>query len=355
MTDIAGIPSQNVRQQPGQPSRLDGAQITRSLGTEFRNGTLVTGSVLGISKNGGYLVQIQEALSGNSQKLTARATLPLIIGQNFRAIWDNSGEIPILRLSEDDFALLSKFGEGMEREIATALLARGMPVTSEMINWVRMAWRLSGEKAETLSSVLEIWSRDLPMTPANIQIISWYLALEKNRISRIWNQVRLSFKERVNNGQSPINALKSLLEGEDDVAMFLKGHALLSKSIKHGIDASAMGASVWPVGDDENPLLAKIWVSRDHSANEGARSWWQVSFEMEGNVIYMVSGEVESDSVSYVVGLRTEDESTFQLLRFIRGALRRELEDIPMSLQYIGVNLGKRTSKIANRSLDIKV
>jgi len=354
LSDIAGIPSQNVRQQPGQP-RLDGAQTTRALGAEFRNGTLVTGVVLGMSKNGGYLVQVQDALSGYSQKLTARATLPLIIGQNFRAIWDNSGEIPILRLSEDDFALLSKFGEGMEREVATALLARGMPVTSELINLVRIAWRLSGEKAEAISSILELWARDLPMTAANVQIISWYLALERKNISRMWREVQLSFKERVNKGASPIDALKSLLEGEDDVAMFLKGHSMLSKPLKYGTDASSMGASVWPVGDNENPLFARIWVSSDHSANEGARSWQQVSFEMEGNVIDVVSGEVESDSVSYVVGLRTENESTFQLLRFIRGTLRRELDDIPMPLQYIGVNLGKRTFRTANRSLDIKV
>jgi hypothetical protein len=324
------------------------------VGNEFRNGTLITGVVLGMSKNGGYLVQVQDA-SGYSQKLTAWATLPLIIGQNFRAIWDNSGEIPILRLSEDDFALLSKFGEGMEREIATALLARGMPVTSDMINWVRMAWRVAGEKAETLSSVLELWARDLPMTPANIQIISWYLALPRRNIARIWDKLRLLFKERVNKGESPVNALKGLFEGEDEVAMFLLGHSMLSKSLKPGVDVSAMAAAAWTVGDDENPLNAKIWVSSDHSVDEGARSWWQVSFEIDGNAIDVVSGEVESDSLSYVVGLRTDDENTFQLLRYKRDALRRELEDIPMSLQYIGVNHGRRTLKTANRSLDIKV
>jgi hypothetical protein len=43
------------------------------------------------------------------------------------------------------------------------------------------------------------------------------------------------------------------------------------------------------------------------------------------------------------------------LLRYKRDALRRELEDIPMSLQYIGVNHGRRTLRTVNRSLDIKV
>jgi hypothetical protein len=243
----------------------------------------------------------------------------------------------------------------MEREIASALLARGMPVTSEMINWVRMAWRLTGEKAGDLSSVLELWARDLPMTPANIQIISWYLALERKNISRIWNKLRFSFKERVNKGESPIDALKNLLEGEEDVSMFLKGHLLLSKSLKHGIDASAMTAAAWVVGDEEDPLPAKIWVSSDRSMNKEARAWWRVSFEREGNVINAVSGEVESDSISYVVGLRTEEENTFQLLRSKRDTLRRELHDIPMSLQYIGVSRIKRTLRTVNRTFDIKV
>jgi len=354
LANIVGIPSQNIGQEHGQLGKLDGSQILRATGHEFRNGSLVTGAVLGTNKNGGYLVQLQDA-SGLSQKLTARATLPLIIGQNFRAIWDNSGDIPVLRLSENDFALLSKFGEGMEREIATALLARGMPVTSEMINWVRMAWRLAGEKPEALSSVLELWARDLPMTPANIQIISWYLALERKDIHKKWNKVRHSFRERLNKGESPVKALKNLSEGEDDVAMFLKGHSMLSKSLKHGLDASSMAAAAWVAGNDENSLLAKIWISSDQNNSEGARAWWQVSFEIEGETIGVTSGEVESDSLSYVVGLRAEDESTFQMLRFRRDALRKELEDVPMSLQYIGVNHGKRTSKTANRSLDIKV
>jgi len=354
MADIARIPIQNVGQHPGHPSGLDGSQSLRAAIHEFRNGTLVSGSVLRINKDGEYLVQIQDA-SGYSQKLTARATIPLIIGQNFRAIWDNTGEIPILRLSEDDFALLSKFEEGMEREIAEALLARGMPVTSEMINWVRMAWRLTGERAQDLSSVLELWARDLPLTPANIQIISWYLALERKNISRIWNKLRLSFKARVNKGESPIDALSNLFEGEEDVAMFLKGHSMLSKSLKHGIDASAMTAAAWVVGNDENPLLAKIWVSSDRSMSKEARAWWQVCFEMEGKAINIVSGEVESDSLSYVVGFRTDEERTYKLLRAKRDALRRELSDIPMSLQYIGVNRGRRTLRSVNRTFDIKV
>ena len=353
MADIAGIPSQSIGQRPGQSGKLDGSQSLRAAIHEFRNGSLVTGAVLRINKNGDYLVQIQDA-SGISQKLTARATLPLIIGQNFRAIWDNSGEIPILRLSEDDFALLSKFGEGMEREIAEALLARGMPVTSEMINLVRMAWRLAGERPGDLSSVLELWARDLPMTPANIQIISWYLALERKNIFRMWDELRSSFKARINKGESPIDALKNLLEGEEDVTKFLKGHLMLSKSLKHGIDASTMTAAAWVVGNDEGPLLAKIWVSSDRSLNKGTRAWWQVCFEMEGNAISTVSGEVESDSLSYVVGLRTDEERTFKLLRFKRDALRRELQDVPMSLQYIGVNHGKRTIRSVNRTFDIK-
>ena len=354
MADIVGLPSQNIGQQHGQPGKLDGLQSSRAVSHEFRNGTLVTGLVLGTSKNGGYLVQVQDA-SGFSQKLTARATLPLIVGQNFRAIWDNTGEIPILRLSENDFALLSKFGEGFERDVATALLARGMPVTSEMINLVRLAWRLAGEKTDNLTSVLELWARNLPMTPANIQIISWYLALGNKDISRTWNKVRKAFRERVKKGESPISALKNLSKGEDDVATFLKAHSMLSKSLKHGIDASAMTAAAWAVGDDENPLLAKVWISSDRHGNKTDRAWWQVSFEIEGETIGVTSGEVESDSLSYVVGLRAEDESTFQMLRFRRDALRKELEDVPMSLQYIGVNHGKRTSKTANRSLDIKV
>ena len=357
MAEIVGVgtPSQNIGQQHGPPGRIDGSQIlTRPSGHEFRNGSLVTGTVLEMNKNGGYLVQVQDA-SGLSQKLTARATLPLIIGQNFRAIWDNSGDVPTLRLSESDYALLSKFGEGMEREIATALLARGMPVTSEMINWVRMAWRLAGERMETLGSVLELWARDIPPTAANIQIISWYLALDRKEISRNWNKVRQTFRERLSKGGSPISALRNLSEGDDDVAMFLRGHSMLSKSLKHGIDPSAMAAAAWVAGDDDDPLIARIWVSSDRDYNEGARAWWQVSFEIEGEAIGTVSGEVESDSLSYVVALRAENENTFQMLRFRRDALRRELEDIPMSLQYIGVNHGKRSLRSVNRSLDIKV
>lgn len=349
-TNIIGVPAQTTTSQQ-QLTRLDGSQLARvPSDAQLRNGALVTGTVLNVTKDGGYLVNIKNG--AYSQNLTARATLPLIVGQDFRAIWDNSGDTPVLRLSEKDFALLSKFVEGGEREVATALLSRGMPVTGEMISYVRMMWRKAGEEGEKLGSILELWARELPMTPGNMQILSWYMSLDKKELMKIWNKVRTAFKERLKNGEDPISALKNLMDGDDDVADFLKGHSMLSKPLKHGVDITGMAAAGWLVGEEDDPLMAKIWVSADDSQ---LRSWWRVGFELDGQTLDTISGEVESDAQSYVVGLRAEDEGAYQTLRIRRDALRRELEDIPMSLQYISVNKGKRASRTPSRSIDIKV
>lgn len=59
--------------------------------SSLRTGTVVEGQVLGRNADGTYSVRLDAQDGRPAQTLLARATLTLIVGERFRAVWDASG------------------------------------------------------------------------------------------------------------------------------------------------------------------------------------------------------------------------------------------------------------------------
>ncbi|HPE66243.1 MAG TPA: hypothetical protein PK849_08700 [Synergistales bacterium] len=346
--NIGGITGPQIR--PGLPDaqqpRVDGApqQQGKSLST-IPNGTVVNGTVLEAREAGAYLVRVA------GQTLTAQANLPLLVGQHFRAVWDSSGDIPVLRLSDAEQALLGKLSSG-DKEVASALIARGLSLDPKALASIRAAWNGMGQQPGQLAPLAELWARGLPMTSANVQVLSWYLSLDEQKTSSLWKRTRDELRERLARGDDPRKALRSLLGKDDDIAAFLRGHGLLSSPSREGVDPSLLAGAFLPAGDDAQPLNARIATS---AFKRGEKSFWSVSFEMEGDRLGLVAGDVETDGRSLSVVLKAEQEASFEELRRRRHILRHELEEIPLSLQNVAVAHGRRMPRVPGRGLDITV
>ncbi|MDR3230612.1 MAG: beta family protein [Synergistaceae bacterium] len=326
----------------------------------IRSGTLVEGQVLSQNDDGSYMVKIA-AQGTQPQTLTARATLELIVGEHFRAVWDTSdaGGIPVLRLSQGELSFLTKL-PATDRELATALLSRGMPLSDEALLPIREAWRRMGGRAEQLGSLLELWGRDLPMTPGNVQILSWYTALSGDSANAIWARIRRQLKERSRGGENPVDVLRALREGADgdeEISKFLQGHSLLLRAPRDEVNPALLSAPLWPVPDGMPNIVARVYVGRVHE--QGDRGYWQMGFSVEGTRLGLVGGDVESDGRSYNLGLCAEQPATCELLKHKRHAIRRELEEVPLALQFINISRivtgGLRRQLLAGRGLDITV
>jgi hypothetical protein len=322
---------------------------------------MVEGQVLSRNPDGSYMVRIN-AQGGQPQTLLARATVELIVGENFRAVWDSSGadKIPVLRLTEGELSFLSKLPMA-DRELATALLARGMPLSAEVMHSVREAWRRMGGKPDQLGSVLELWARNLPMTPGNVQILSWYMGLNGEAAGLIWARIRKNLKERSRKGENPVEVLRGMKEGKDpeeaEIAKFLQGHSMLLRAPRSDVDPALLGAPLWPAGDDVPHIMAKVFLGRIQEDND--RGYWQVGFGVDGSRLGFIGGDVESDSRSYILNLYAEQFATCELLKRKRHAIRKELEGISLALQFIGISHiesdATRRRFLYGRGLDITV
>jgi hypothetical protein len=349
--------------QAGEARRLDGASLPG-----IRSGALVEGQVLSQNPDGSYMVRVSAQGGKQAQNLLARATVELIVGERFTAVWDTSGEdkIPVLRLSEGELSFLSKL-PAADRELATALLARGMPLSDEVMHSVREAWRRMGGKPDQLASLLELWARGLPMTPDNAQTLSWYMGLNGEAVTSIWERIRRTLKERARNGEDPVDILRGLKDGGDqgnesnqkdvEVAKFLRGHSLLLRAPRGDVDPALLSAPMWPADGDAPHVMARVFLGRVHE--HGGRRYWQMGFGVEGSRLGFIGGDVESDGRSYNLNLYAEHPATCETLKRKRHAIRKELEGVPLELQFIGisrlVSASERRKLLSGRGLDITV
>jgi hypothetical protein len=330
----------------------------------IRSGTLVEGQVLSQNSDGNYMVRVSSQ-GGQPQTLLARATVDLIVGEHFRAVWDSSGadKVPVLRLTEGELSFLSKLPMA-DRELATALLARGMPLSDEVMHAVRESWRRMGAKPEQLGSILELWARNLPMTPGNAQILSWYMGLNGDAVGAIWARIRKNLKERSRKGENPVEVLRGMKEGKEDdkeedreIAKFLQGHSMLLRAPRNDVDPALLGAPLWPAGDDMPHIMARVFQGRVQE--DGDRGYWQVGFEVEGSRLGFIGGDVESDGRSYILNMYAEQLATCELLKRKRHAVRKELEGISLALQFISISQIEsditRRRFLYGRGLDITV
>ena len=327
----------------------------------IRSGALVEGQVLSQNSEGNYMVRVNTQ-GGQAYTLLARATVNLIVGEHFRAIWDLSGadKIPMLRLSQNELSFISKLPMA-DREMAMALLSRGMPLSDEVMHAVRESWRRMGGKPDQLGSILELWARDLPMTVGNVQILSWYMGLNGEAVASIWARIRKNLKERSRKGENPVEVLRGMKEGknseEEEISRFLQGHSMLLRAPRGGVDPALLGAPLWPAGEDVPHIMARVFLGRVQEGDE--RKYWQVGFGVEGSRLGFIGGDVESDGRSYVLNIFAEQLATCELLKRKRHAVRKELEGITLALQFIGISQiepeGARRKFLYGRGLDITI
>ena len=360
---MAQIPDLNVQLNRNQTNQTaispDGRVADARLQLPgIRSGTLVEGQVLSKNGDGNYTVQINAQGGRPTQILLARATVDLIVGEHFRAVWDTSGgdKIPVLRLSQGELSFLSKLPT-TDRELATALLSRGMPLSGEVLLSIREAWRRMGGKTEQLPPLLELWARDLPTTPGNVQILSWYLALSGEAAIAIWARIRKELRARSRSGENPVDILKNLMEGDDEIAKFLQGHSLLLRAPREEVSPALLAAPFWPVRDDMPHLSARVFVGRVRKEDD--RKYWQVGFNVEGTRLGLIGGDVESDGRSYNLNLYAEQSATCELLQRKRHSIRKALEASSLVLQFIGISRlpseDARRQGLPERGLDITV
>ncbi len=338
-----------------QPQIQTPSQIAARL-AGVRPGQIVEGSVLGQNQDGTYLVRVD--VNGVPQELRARATVSLIPGEHFRALWDASGAdgVPVLRLSQGELSFLTQI-PAKDRELATALLSRGLPLSSEVLTAIKDAWRKAGG-TENLSSFIELWARDVPMTLENASLLSQYAAMNGAEATEMWNRIRRELKERTKEGGDPVKALKSMKEGNDDVAKFLQAQSLLMKSPRNDVNPALLAAPFWPLMDStQQNMTAKIYVGR--AVSDEAQKYWQVGFGITGSALGEVGGLVESDGKSCNLTLNAEKASTCRLIEKRRRELRRELQGVGIPVTFIGVaQKAQETARdvlSAGRGLDITV
>ncbi len=338
-----------------QPQIQQPSQIAARL-AGVRTGQVVEGSVLSQSQDGTYLVRVD--VNGVPQELRARATVSLIPGEHFRAVWDASGNdgVPVLRLSQGELSFLSQI-PARDRELATALLARGLPLSNEVLSAIKDAWRKAGGNQE-LSSFIELWARDVPMTAENASLLSQYAAMSGAEATEMWNLIRKELKERTKEGKDPVKALKAMKEGNDESARFLQAQSILMKSPRNDVNPALLAAPFWPLTENSpQNMTAKIYVGRSGS-DEGQR-YWQVGFGITGSALGEVGGLVESDGKSCNLTLNAERVSTCRLIERHRRDLRRELQGVGIPVTFIGIAVkapeSERDILAAGRGLDITV
>ena len=335
-----------------QPQIQSPAQIAARL-AGVKSGTVVEGSVLSQNQDGTYLVRVD--VNGVAQELRARATLSLIPGEHFRAVWDASGSdgVPVLRLSHGELSFLSQI-PARDRELATVLLSKGLPLSSEVLNAIKDAWRKSGSE---LSSLIELWARDVPMTQENASLLSQYAAMNGQQATEMWNRIRKELKER-SKGNDPVKVLRGMKEGNDDVAKFLQAQSILMKSPRNDVNPALLAAPFWPLMDNPSQnMTARVYVGR--SAQEDGQRYWQVGFGITGSILGEVGGLVESDGKSCNLTLNAERAETCRILERRRRDLRRELQGLELPVTFIGIAMrapeAERDVLLAGRGLDITV
>ena len=339
-----------------QPQIQQPSQIAARL-AGIKTGMLVEGSVLSQNTDGTYLVRVD--VNGVPQELRARATLSLIAGEHFRAVWDASGPdgVPVLRLSQGELSFLSQI-PARDRELATALLARGLPLSSEVLNAIKDAWRKSGSQPGELSSFIELWARDVPMTLENATLLSQYAAMNGADATAMWEKIRRELKNKTSKGTDPVKALKDMKEGNDDIAKFLQAQSILMKSPRNEVNPALLAAPFWPVLNDASQnMTAKIYVGR--SVEDDGQKYWQVGFGITGSALGEVGGLVESDGKSCNLTLNAEKPETYKLIERRRRDLRRELQGLELPVVFIGISQKaaerEKDLLIAGRGLDITV
>ncbi|MEA3284680.1 MAG: hypothetical protein U9Q00_06860 [Synergistota bacterium] len=332
MIDGIGNPNNlNIGVGRGQtPDISKGAMTLKGKG--IADGTVVEGRVLS-AENGTYTVRIA------GQNLMARSNLTLYPGQHFQALWDAKGDVPVLRLRPEDAALLGKLPQG-DREAASLLLSKGLPLTDELMLGLRREFRRLGGDSVSMNSLVELMARGEAVTSEKANLLSWYLSMDSNSVAAQWRRIREELRERSRRGEHPLESLRDMKEGEDESSLFLRAHSLVSRPPREPFSHAALAGAWWP-SPDEDSLPARVRFSSSGGGPGEERRYYQVSFALDGVAIGEVSGRLESDGKALAVSINAEDPAGRDSISERLDELRDDLSDLGMSLQYLGVE-GRR-------------
>lgn len=315
-------------------------------GQRIPDGSLVEGLVT--SKEGeGYLVRI------GGQTLNARSTIPLFVGQRFRAVWDGSTSPPMLRLQMADMSVLAKF-TGRDQQIAFALASRGLPLKDEVIWGLRQQWMQSGGDPAKLGALVELWARGASMTEGNVALLSWYMDMSPETAMQIWRRIRERLHSRkFSSPKEMLSAIKG--DGDDEVKKFLQAHSLAGRPARRGMDPALLLAPAWwPVEDDGGrQMMARVsFSSEEHSER---KVWW-LAFELDGNSLGLVLGDVMTNGRALSVNIKLKDSLKIEYVESNIETLREDLAETSLTVQHIGVGVYRPdVSEIASKQgLDVE-
>ena len=317
-----------------RPPVGDGAPLSRP--GAARPGGVVDGSLVEglVTRKDGemYYVKI------GSQTLSARSTIPLFVGQRFRAVWDASTSPPTLRLRYADMTVLARFS-GRDQSVAAAFLSRGMPVNEENVAELRRLWKKFGGELPRLGALAELWARGAGMTERNVDLLVWYMGLSQEEAAKIWKKIRERVRDR--KISSPKELLAALRDGDDDDAVnFLAAHALAGRSAKGGLDpASLLAPAWWPIEVGAEPAMARVAFAREVHDERGV---WRVSFDYEGRSLGPIHGGLMANERAMSINIKLENETQVERVRRSLPDLRQELSSVPLILQYLGVGIASR-------------
>jgi hypothetical protein len=260
----------------------------------------------------------------------------------------------MLRLQASDMALISRFS-GRDQQVALALVSRGMPVNDDTVWGIRRFWMQNDGDPARLGALAELWARGADVTEGNATLLMWYMELLPDHAMQIWKKIRERIRERKFGSQREIlSALKG--DGDDEVSRFLQAHALAGRPAKGGLDPSMLLAPAWwPVDDEgEEPVMARVSLSCE--SRDGRQAWW-MTFEMEGNTLGRVKGDIMTNGHALSVNIRLRDEDAADRVRDALPSLKEELSKVPTPLQYIGVGVlegADRGSPASAQTLDME-
>jgi hypothetical protein len=288
-----------------------------------------------------------------AQMMNARSTIPLFVGQRFRAVWDASSAPPVLRLRQADMTVLARFA-GKDQGVALALISRGLPVDDASVRALRRLWMKFGGENSELGALTELWARGAETTERNISLLVWYMGLSPEETARIWKKIGKRLRRE--KFASPKELIASLLDGEDDeICRFLGAHALAGRPARRGFDpASLLIPAWWPVNDGGEPMRARVAFSGERIDE---RRVWRSTFEFEGRFLGPVRGDVMTNGKALSASIMLEDETKTEPVRDSLPKLRRELDAMPLVLQYLGAGSAARgdTEPEERRGLDMEI
>ncbi|EHM09574.1 hypothetical protein TheveDRAFT_0410 [Thermanaerovibrio velox DSM 12556] len=303
----------------------------------IRDGQEVEGLVL---RSEGSMVQVR--VSGRT--LWAQSSVSLFPGQRFRAVWDASGEVPLLRLRQEDLELLSRFPL-RDRPLAQALILRRLPADGESLWGLRQAWMAAGGAPEDLPAAVELFARGLPVSQESVKAMGWYMALTSQEAMNLWKRVR----ERLKNSPRGAGSLEEVFRDDPEALRFLRAHRWASTPVRWSTEEPLMAPAFWPAGE-EGPMARVVFSE----TLRGGRRAYSVFFEVDGDNLGRTEGWVAFMNNLVGVDLRADSLKGVELMRHHLVELQEDLSSGGLRVSHVSASPRRPKGSGTPRPIDME-